>query len=481
MNGGMNRATTPRATTRRTAGIYPEDVGNANELATPSKSTEQPGETKDDADGNIRPKMTPRRVQPTKVSDLPSPAAPGAPAAPAAPGPVASTSQPAFLYHHTAYVERERIHLEREKNEETCAAYIWNTGEKSNEENCILLCKLVSIFSKCLPNMPRTYISRLVFDRRHRSVIIRRKNGRVVAGITYRPFHEKKFAEIAFCAVAQTLQVSGFGTRLMNWTKHFAREKDGMEYFLTYADNAAVGYFAKQGFTKHQTMAKDRWFGFIKDYDGGTLMECYIHPRLPYSSLPDMIEGHKKALETEIKNLTKKESKATIVYPGLTGYFGTNPDGSRKIVEDLADIPGVREAGWTREAHSMSQPTFKVRLNGRLVEPSPSNLKQFQLFLLDTIAKDPLAWPFREPVSVKDVPDYLQTIKDPIDMGTIRKQLLAGGLYVTLDIFVADVLRMFKNAKIFNGPDSEYTKAAQKLTQLFNNTLVENTVYAGIE
>ena len=129
----------------------------------------------------------------------------------------------------------------------------------------------------------------------------------------------------------------------------------------------------------------------------------------------------------------------------------------------------------------MSQPTFKVRLNGRLVEPNPSNLKQFQLFLLDTIAKDPLAWPFREPVSVKDVPDYLQTIKDPIDMGTIRKQLLAGGLYVTLDIFVADVLRMFKNAKIFNGPDSEYTKAAQKLTQLFNNTLVENTVYAGIE
>ena len=25
-----------------------------------------------------------------------------------------------------------------------------------------------------------------------------------------------------------------------------------------------------------------RWVGFIKDYDGGTLMECYIHPALDY-------------------------------------------------------------------------------------------------------------------------------------------------------------------------------------------------------
>lgn len=147
------------------------------------------------------------------------------------------------------------MHMEREKSGEVKALYVVNDGEPESGKTLI---SLKNIFSKCLPNMPKTYISRLVFDRRHRSVVIRRSNGKVLAGITYRPFHDKKFAEIAFCAVAQTLQVSGFGTRLMNWTKHFAREKDGMEYFLTYADNAAVGYFAKQGFTKFQTMPKDR-------------------------------------------------------------------------------------------------------------------------------------------------------------------------------------------------------------------------------
>jgi histone acetyltransferase len=405
-----------------------------------------------------------RRVQPTKVASLsPAPAA-------------ASTAQrsPTNPAHqHQGYVARERMHMERENTGEVTALYVVNDGQAESGKTLI---SLKNIFSKCLPNMPKTYISRLVFDRRHRSVVIKRKNGKVLAGITYRPFHDRKFAEIAFCAVAQTLQVSGFGTRLMNWTKHFAREKDDVEYFLTYADNAAVGYFAKQGFTKFQTMSKDRWFGYIKDYDGGTLMECYIHPTLPYNSLPNMIESQKKFLEGDVQSITGKLSEARIVYPGLEGYFSSDVDG-RRVIPTMGDIPGVVESGWTKEVHDASHPSFKIRLNGKFVNPTAGNLKQFELFLLDTLAKDPLAWPFLEPVNVKDVPDYLQTIKDPMDLGTIRKRLLLGSFYITIDIFVADVLRIFKNAKLFNGPDSDYTKAAQKLTTLFNNTLQDNIAY----
>ena len=172
-----------------------------------------------------------------------------------------------------------------------------------------------------------------------RSVVIVRSPATVIGGITYRPFHAQGFAEIAFCAISQSLQVSGFGTRLMNWTKvsgaggggggwewkggasspqaacvaaatpsgrggdapvclapcvlpltpppptrppplpvpscpypscppsppcpcpppqHYARERDACQYFLTYADNNAVGYFAKQSFTKAPTMERER-------------------------------------------------------------------------------------------------------------------------------------------------------------------------------------------------------------------------------
>src|SRR5690606_27665343 len=41
--------------------------------------------------------------------------------------------------------------------------------------------------------------------------------------------------------------------------------------FLTYADNYAIGYFKKQGFTKEITLEEYRYRGYIKDYDGGTL------------------------------------------------------------------------------------------------------------------------------------------------------------------------------------------------------------------
>jgi histone acetyltransferase len=81
------------------------------------------------------------------------------------------------------------------------------------------LIALKNIFSKQLPNMPREYIARLVLDRRHRSVAIIRRCKAVVGGITYRPFHQQDFGEIAFCAVTANEQVKGFGTRLMNYTK----------------------------------------------------------------------------------------------------------------------------------------------------------------------------------------------------------------------------------------------------------------------
>lgn len=40
--------------------------------------------------------------------------------------------------------------------------------------------------------------------------------------------------------------------------QEYARAQDHLTHFLTYADNNAVGYFAKQGFTKQITLDKER-------------------------------------------------------------------------------------------------------------------------------------------------------------------------------------------------------------------------------
>jgi histone acetyltransferase len=56
----------------------------------------------------------------------------------------------------------------------------------------------------------------------------------------------------------------------------------------TAVTQSSVRIFPPQGFTREITLPRDRWVGFIKDYDGGTLMECVIHPKLPYTDLVGM-------------------------------------------------------------------------------------------------------------------------------------------------------------------------------------------------
>jgi hypothetical protein len=44
--------------------------------------------------------------------------------------------------------------------------------------------------------------------------------------------------------------------------------------------------------------------------------------------------------------------------------------------------------------------------------------------ILDLLKKYSSSWPFREPVSLDDVPDYNSIVKKPIDLKTIEKKLV---------------------------------------------------------
>lgn len=92
------------------------------------------------------------------ASDIP-PSSEAAGAQPPA-APVADTPPPP-----DTYMSRELRHIEREKAGELSVQYVLNDNTPNNMK---MLVGLKNVFSKCLPNMPRTYISRLLFDRRHR-------------------------------------------------------------------------------------------------------------------------------------------------------------------------------------------------------------------------------------------------------------------------------------------------------------------------
>ncbi|CAD6205139.1 unnamed protein product [Miscanthus lutarioriparius] len=321
------------------------------------------------------------------------------------------------------------------------------------DEHMIWLVGLKNIFARQLPNMPKEYIVRLVMDRTHKSMMVIRNNI-VVGGITYRPYASQRFGEIAFCAITADEQVKGYGTRLMNHLKQHARDADGLTHFLTYADNNAVGYFVKQGFTKEITLDKERWQGYIKDYDGGILMECKIDPKLPYVDLATMIRRQRQAIDEKIREL----SNCHIVYPGID--FQKKEAGIPRRLIKPEDIPGLREAGWTPDqwGHSKSRSAFSPDYN-----TYRQQLTNLMRTLLKNLSEHPDAWPFKEPVDSRDVPDYYDIIKDPIDLKTMLRRVDSDQYYVTLEMFVADTKRMFNNARTYNSPDTIYYKCATRL------------------
>ncbi|KAG6487570.1 hypothetical protein ZIOFF_056158 [Zingiber officinale] len=179
----------------------------------------------------------------------------------------------------------------------------------------------------------------------------------------------------------------------------------------------------------------------------------------------------------------------------------------------VEDIPGLKDAGWTPDQWGHS----KFRTTNA---SERQQLNNFMRNLLKLMFEHPDAWPFKEPVDAREVPDYYDIIKDPMgkntvdpcgwarlvrpsgwagwsgwlvglgwlihlvrsandliylvklaklaswlgktDLRTMSKRLESGQYYVTFEMFVADVKRMCGNARTYNSPETIYFKCANR-------------------
>jgi len=364
---------------------------------------------------------------------------------------------------------------------------VYNDG---SDEALPILISLKTIFSKQLPKMPKAYIARLVLDPSHRSIALI-KDGIVSGGICYRPYRKERFAEIAFCAISASQQVKGYGTRLMNQMKEYAVRQEGLEYLITYADNYAIGYFKKQGYSKTIQMPKGRYYGLIKDYDGGTMMECYLYPNVSYLNVPAMLSAQRKF----IQSLVLAQGQSNVVYPGdlvidtdenlaekyphivkkNTGESGERV-GSRgstaaaKEVEDsleiarFMEIPGVKEAGWM--PHDLRQ--IQAPAND---DKQKNNLQRELTAICRKVGEQNFSWPFHLPVDIREVPDYLDIVQEPIDLSEIAKRIKTGNHYTNTAQLREDLMLMSKNCMAYNPAESTYSECAVSLERYINATM----------
>ncbi|TRZ25753.1 hypothetical protein HGM15179_001339 [Zosterops borbonicus] len=353
-----------------------------------------------------------------------------------------------FLSAHSARDEAARLEERRGVIEFHVVGNSLN--QKPNKKIMMWLVGLQNVFSHQLPRMPKEYITRLVFDPKHKTLALI-KDGRVIGGICFRMFPSQGFTEIVFCAVTSNEQVKGYGTHLMNHLKEY-HIKHNILNFLTYADEYAIGYFKKQGFSKDIKVPKAKYVGYIKDYEGATLMGCELNPRIPYTEFSVIIKKQKEIIK---KLIERKQAQIRKVYPGLSCF----KDGVRQI--PIESIPGIRETGW--------KPSGKER--GK--EPKdPDQLYSTLKTILQQVKSHQSAWPFMEPVKRTEAPGYYEVIRFPMDLKTMSERL-KNRYYVSKKLFMADLQRVFTNCREYNPPESEYYKCANILEKFFYTKIKE--------
>jgi histone acetyltransferase len=244
-------------------------------------------------------------------------------------------------------------------------------------------------------------------------------------------------------------------------------------------------------------MHKARYQGLIKDYDGGTIMECYIHPSIDYTRIPEMIHAQKQFILERIRAISKSDKVVMEDhhqqngggggggYPPLPSDFasrmssingggGAREGTIRASAERALSIPGVIEAGWT-----MSDILSLLHRNGNSskdMDRRKSQLKSELLNIVSKVSDQQFAWCFRDPVNTDEVEDYLSVIKEPIDLRTMEKRIRKGDCYKNMSMLYVDMMKMVNNCKMYNPEESMYYDHAVSLEKYLGTIFPKRVV-----
>lgn len=87
---------------------------------------------------------------------------------------------------------------------------------------------------------------------------------------------------------------------------------------------------------------------------------------------------------------------------------------------------------------------------------------------MKAVWKHQFSWPFHQPVDAKklNLPDYHKIIKQPMDLGTVKKRL-ENNYYWNAKEAIQDFNTMFTNCYVYNKPGEDVVVMAQTLEKLF--------------
>ncbi|KAJ1989052.1 hypothetical protein GGI25_002821 [Coemansia spiralis] len=103
------------------------------------------------------------------------------------------------------------------------------------------------------------------------------------------------------------------------------------------------------------------------------------------------------------------------------------------------------------------------------------SLKSSLMRLITRIRKRDSYGFFLEPVNTHAIPDYLNVIKQPMDLGTIQRKVHSNA-YMGIDEFRQDIVLVCDNACKYNGAGSIYAKSAERVLEYATVAIDRETV-----
>nr|GMC67189.1 transcription factor GTE8-like [Ipomoea batatas] len=153
-------------------------------------------------------------------------------------------------------------------------------------------------------------------------------------------------------------------------------------------------------------------------------------------------------------------SNATKGPPVVGNIKRSAKSGKKSISNSLVQKSQGRISGTSVQLEPVKQTSEQPNLNASLLKQCENLLKK--------LMTHQHGWVFNEPVDVVKlkIPDYFKVIKQPMDLGTIKKKLSSGQYSSPLD-FLADVRLTFSNAMTYNPPGNDVHFMADTMNKFF--------------
>jgi histone acetyltransferase len=296
-----------------------------------------------------------------------------------------------------------------------------------------ILTKLKILFSVQLPNIPRLYIEKQILDKKHILITLVefiKKKKKIIGSCCFRVFESNQFIELIFFAISTKTQGLGYGTYLMSFLKDYAKSLKIL-YIVTCADNNAINFFIKQGFSRILSNPPSIWFRHIKEYEEVELMECAISSKNSYfSSYLTLLlqrtlffEQFQCIINSKFR-LPKQENKT-------------------KTIFNLATMISEKQ-----EKRNFYPNLFKI---------------------IDILRSDKFLAPFFEPVDIKKlgINGYFERITNSVDIRSIEEKIRSKKGILKKKTFLQLIKRMINNSVLYNGNYHSIKEICRRLKKIF--------------